>query len=53
MRKNLFNPAIFADFLLLPSDSFFTTYTNYFPYYNKISVDVRVNYSLTTTLLWY
>ena len=22
MRKNLFNPAIFADFLLLPSDSF-------------------------------
>ena len=28
-------------------------HTNYFPYYNKISVDVRVNYSLTTTLLWY
>jgi len=28
-------------------------HTNYFPYYNKISVDVRVNSSLTTTLLWY
>ena len=27
--------------------------TNYSPYYNKISADVRVNYSLTTTLLWY
>ena len=28
-------------------------HTNYSPYYKKISADVRVNYSLTTTLLWY